>query len=138
MYTAKNIAHYILYRCVELNRPVTVAMLQNMLYDIQRDSLQILDKPMFNDIIEAWGLFPVIPRVYFAYVGAGASEIYEFKKPTTEFEVEDRDIIENVIESYKEANPWIFKQRHDSAYNRARDKGGRRPIVKWEDIKMFG
>lgn len=138
MYTAKNIAHYILYRCVELDRSVTVAMLQNMLYDIQRDSLQILDKPMFNDIIEAWGLFPVIPRVYFAYVGAGASEIYEFKKPNVEFEAEDIDIIENVIESYKNDNPWIFKQRYNSAYNKAREKGSKKPVIRWEDIKEFG
>lgn len=138
MYKATDIAQYILYRGVQLNRPITLMILQNMLYDIQKESLQLFDRPMFSEIIEAWSNFPVVPKVYYMYAGAGASEIYEFNKPNVEFEIEDKNIIERVMDSYKDDNPWIFKERVDSAYNRALNRDSNKPVIKREDIKRFG
>ncbi len=138
MYKATDIAQYILYRGVQLNRSITLMMLQNMLYDIQKESLQLFNRPMFFEIIEAWGNGPFIPKVYYKYAGAGASEIYEFKKPDVEFEIEDKNIIERVMDSYKDDNPWLFKERVNSAYNRALNGDSDKPIIKRDDIKIFG
>lgn len=141
MYSAFDIAQYVLYRYMELNRSITNLKLQKLLYFIQRQSLQVNQRPMFNEIIEAWQFGPVVPAVYYKYVGAGASEIYEFSLPDVKFEQEDIDIMEDIINKYIDSNPWVMMdETHNdgTAWDRAVKTGVYKPVIDREDIRIYG
>lgn len=141
MYNVFDVAQYVLYRYMELNRSITNLKLQKLLYFIQRQSLQVNQRPMFNEIIEAWQFGPVVPAVYYKYVGAGASEIYEFSLPDVKFEQEDIDIIEDIINKYIDSNPWIMvDETHNdgTAWDRAIKTGVYKPVIDREDIRIYG
>jgi uncharacterized phage-associated protein len=141
MYSAFDIAQYVLYRYMELNRSITNLKLQKLLYFIQRQSLQVNQRPMFNEIIEAWQFGPVVPAVYYKYVGAGASEIYEFSLPDVKFEQEDIDIMEDIINKYIDSNPWVMvDETHNdgTAWDRAVKTGVYKPVIDREDIRIYG
>ena len=141
MYSAFDIAQYVLYRYMELNKSITNLKLQKLLYFIQRKSLQANQRPMFNEIIEAWQFGPVVPAVYYKYVGAGASEIYEFSLPDVKFEQEDIDIMEDIINKYIDSNPWVMvDETHNDgpAWDRAVKTGVYKPVIDREDIRIYG
>lgn len=141
MYNVFDVAQYVLYRYMELNRSITNLKLQKLLYFIQRKSLQVNQRPMFNEIIEAWQFGPVVPAVYYKYVGAGASEIYEFSLPDVKFEQEDIDIMEDIINKYIDSNPWVMvDETHNdgTAWDRAVKTGVYKPVIDREDIRIYG
>ena len=141
MYNVFDVAQYVLYRYMELNKSITNLKLQKLLYFIQRKSLQANQRPMFNEIIEAWQFGPVVPAVYYKYVGAGASEIYEFSLPDVKFEQEDIDIMEDIINKYIDSNPWVMvDETHNdgTAWDRAVKTGVYKPVIDREDIRIYG
>lgn len=141
MYNVFDVAQYVLYRYMELNRSITNLKLQKLLYFIQRQSLQVNQRPMFNEIIEAWQFGPVVPAVYYKYVGAGASEIYEFSLPDVKFEQEDIDVMEDIINKYIDSNPWVMvDETHNdgTAWDRAVKTGVHKPVIDREDIRIYG
>lgn len=141
MYKALDIAQYVLYRYMELNKSITNLKLQKLLYFIQRKSLRVNERPMFNEIIEAWQFGPVVPCVYYKYVGAGASEIYEFSMPDVKFDQEDIDVMEDVIHKYIDSNPWVMvDETHNegTAWDRTVKTGVYKPVIDKEDIRIYG
>ena len=49
--------------------------LQKLLYYVQGFNLALFDKPIFDDIIEAWNYGPVVPNVYYHYKDYGSDAI---------------------------------------------------------------
>lgn len=74
MYSALNIAKYIIDKCTRERYPVSNLQLQKILYYIQREFLQLGTKA-FSEEIEAWQFGPVVPAVYRQYCGFGALSI---------------------------------------------------------------
>lgn len=66
MYSALNIAKYIIDKCTRERYPVSNLQLQKILYYIQREFLQLGTKA-FSEEIEAWQFGPVVPAVYRQY-----------------------------------------------------------------------
>jgi uncharacterized phage-associated protein len=62
--TAKDAGHFIIGFCREHGDSISNLKLQKLLYYAQAWSLAILDKPLFNDEIEAWVHGPVVPSVW--------------------------------------------------------------------------
>lgn len=75
MYSALQIAEYVIKYSTSQRVPVSNLRLQKVLYFIQAEFLVSKNSPCFNDRIEAWGLGPVIPTVYRKYKIFGASSI---------------------------------------------------------------
>ncbi len=141
MYSAMDIAKYILFRFTEMGRPITNLKLQKLLFFIQRESLRINDEPMFNELIEAWQFGPVVPAVYYKFAAAGASELFEFTDPLIEFDMCAKDIIENIILKYKDSNPWVMvdeTHNENTSWDRAMRTGVYKPIIEWDDIRKYG
>ena len=63
MYSALNVAKYIIDKCTRENYPISNLQLQKILYYIQREFLQRGPKA-FPEEIEAWQFGPVVPEVY--------------------------------------------------------------------------
>lgn len=99
MYTAQEIAEFIVFYSIEKNYTCSNLRLQKILYFIQAYFLLIRREPCFSDAIEAWDFGPVVPRVYRRYKWFGAGEIIEREPPKVQFESkDDRRIVEQVVD----------------------------------------
>lgn len=75
MYSALDIAKYIIDYSNRRDTPVSNLQLQKILYYIQMNFYRRLNKPAFNEDIEAWKYGPVVSSVYNVYCMYGASDI---------------------------------------------------------------
>ena len=75
MYDVHLIAEYVIHRCAQNGRPLSNLKLQKILYFIQAEFLVAMNKPCFEDDIEAWSSGPVVPAVYSEYRIYGGTNI---------------------------------------------------------------
>lgn len=75
MYSALNIARYIIERCNLQGKPISNLKLQKILYFVQAEFLVTRNQPCFAEEIEAWDFGPVIPEVYHKYKIYGGASI---------------------------------------------------------------
>lgn len=66
-YTAHQIAHYIINKCIDLENPISNLQLQKILYFCQEKYVKETGTPLFDDLFEAWKYGPVVPEVYRSY-----------------------------------------------------------------------
>lgn len=103
MYTALQIARYVINKCTVEEYPISNLQLQKILYYIQKAFLQV-GMQAFDDEIEAWQFGPVVPIVYDQYCGFGASKIRML------YDIFVRDdfaqIIDMIVEQKRMLNPW--------------------------------
>ena len=60
-------ANYLLYIMSDAIDDLTNTKINALLYFAQEHYLNMYGKPLFDNVIEAWGNRPVIPEVYSAY-----------------------------------------------------------------------
>lgn len=103
MYTATEIARYVINKCTIDGHPISNLQLQKILYYIQK---QFLCNGMiaFSDEIEAWQFGPVVPQVYRQYCGFGSMPIR--MKYLVYISEEYRKIIDSIVEKKRSLNPW--------------------------------
>ena len=119
MYTALEIAKYIINKCLELNRPISNLQLQKILYYVQGEYIKKTNgEVLFKDKIVAWGHGPSVPSVYFEYNNYCSSEIV-VRQNNIELNQLVMDIIDPIInekssysswslvEMTQKENPWI-------------------------------
>lgn len=103
MYTAMEIARYIINKCTVDCHPISNLQLQKILYYIQKIFLQA-GMLAFEDDIEAWQFGPVVREVYNQYCGFGASKIRLF------YDVDIRSNVQRIIDPIviekRMLNPW--------------------------------
>lgn len=75
IYTAIDIAKYIINKCTVDKKPISNLQLQGILYVLQRSELQATGQSLFNDNIEAWKFGTVVPEVYYRFCGFGSMDI---------------------------------------------------------------
>lgn len=75
MYSALDIATYVINKSYEEGYPISNLKLQKILYFIQGYTLSIKDEACFSDRIEAWNYGPVVPNVYKKFKIFGANNI---------------------------------------------------------------
>lgn len=103
MYTALEIAKYVIDKCTNENSPISNLQLQKILYYLQKEFLQ-QGGIAFTDEIEAWQFGPVIPGVYRQYCGFGALPIR--MRYSVNIKPEDERKMAPVIERKRKLNPW--------------------------------
>lgn len=75
MYSAFEVAKYIIWYCTKENHIVSNLKLQKILYFVQAEFLVARNTPCFNEKIEAWTFGPVVPDVYYKYRAFGNAHI---------------------------------------------------------------
>lgn len=110
MYSALDIAKYVINWFETLDEPITNLKLQMLLYYIQGECLAKNNgRPCFNDDIESWKFGAVIPSVYRKYTIFTSRPILFPLVLNPDFILEDKNI-ENIICSvlmkYKDFNAW--------------------------------
>lgn len=112
MYSALNIAKYIIDKCTKEKYPISNLQLQKILYYIQREFLQ-QGIQAFPEEIEAWQFGPVVPEVYRQYCGFGALPIR--MRYMISIEADDVKIINLIVEKKRMLNPWdLVSDTHSS------------------------
>ncbi len=101
LYTASDIAKYIISYCSSRNRPISNLKLQKVLYFTWVDYFRETGTALFLDDICAWQLGPVVPDVYYDYCSYGGRPIY-LTYNGIEDEISERDeaILNEIIERY--------------------------------------
>lgn len=107
MYTALEIAKYVVYKCIKDRKLITNLQLQKILYYLRREFLKD-DVDLFLDDIEAWRLGPVIPNVYYHFCGHGSLpiDIYFDEWEYLEIDKDHKEIIDRIVEDKRTRNPW--------------------------------
>lgn len=108
MYTAMQIARYIINLCYNEKRPVSNLELQKILYFLQVYYMRHNNgTPLFSDLIYAWPYGPVIPDVYYTFNGYGGGLIrnsYDVSDITQEV----RDLLRPIILYLEQKGPWTL------------------------------
>ncbi len=98
LYSAIEVAKYVISYCTKKNRPVSNLKLQKMLYYTWIDYYKKTQNALFLDDICAWQLGPVVPDVYYEYCSYAGTPIIE------EYDInllaEDQVLINSIIENY--------------------------------------
>lgn len=138
MYRAVDLANYIVDKCIKDNTPITNLQLQRILYFVQKDFLK-RGSPAFSDYIEAWGVGPVVPNVYFCFCGFGAMPILFIPRDAVPNLSTDKNIIDNIVENKRSLTPWeIAKEtsKITGAWSKVYDNGkGSQRIIPVDLIK---
>lgn len=121
MYSALEIANYVIHFCIEHNSPISNLQLQKILYFIQRECLGKLNKPAFKDDIVAWKFGPVVEDVYHEYSGYSSLPI----TTSEEITIEDKEV-KNII------NEVTRKCMHKPAWELVEDT--HRPGSAWTKV----
>lgn len=75
MYSAIDVAKYIIWYCKEKGYSISNLKLQKILYFVQAAFLVDLGRPCFEESIEAWDFGPVVSEVYHKFKIFGSADI---------------------------------------------------------------
>ena len=140
LYAAKEVADYVVSKCINDGCPVSNLQLQKILYFLQVGSFHAGRGTAFGDEMEAWQFGPVVPSVYYRYGRYGAMPITEAYS-TVNISEEDRAIFDPIIEEKRSMPPWeLVVDSHREGGPWERNYGGRskRNPIPVEDIKRYG
>lgn len=105
MYTAMQIAHYIIEKCTQDDKAISNLQLQKILYYLQKNALQKdVNKPLFSDDFVAWQFGPVIEEVYYNYCSFGSMPIRRIYNENISNLV--KMMIDPIIVKKRILNPW--------------------------------
>lgn len=117
MYSAIDVAEYIVARCANSGRPVTNLQLQKIMYYVQLNFLRTYDKCIFEDDILALRHGPAVKEVYYKYNIWGRHEIVpraaQAAKET--FLEKDRELIDRVTDACLLLDSWELVERSQKA-----------------------
>lgn len=116
VYSALDIAEYIVFYCYKNNLSINPLRLQRLLYFVQAYFLICSngDKIAFVDEIEAWDIGPVVPKIYHVYkrFGSGQIPFYNNYNINKLFD-EDKELIEEVINKCKnKSDVYLMELTH--------------------------
>ena len=146
MYPVLEIAKYIVKKCIKDKHEITNLQLQRILYCVQRDFLQKLNKPAFPEIIEAWPFGAAIPEVYYEFSGAGTMPISLSPEPEESviqsIPVKKRRLIDSIVESKRLLPVWTLAQetnKNGGAWHKVYNNGaGGKNEIPAKLIKQLG
>lgn len=108
MYTAMQIARFIINLCYNEKRPVSNLELQKILYFLQVYFMRHHNGDLlFSDAIYAWPYGPVVPDVYYTFNGYGGGLIRN-SYDVSDIAQEDQDQLTPVILKLEEKGPWTL------------------------------
>lgn len=110
MYSALDIAKYIISYCSKKDNPVSNLKLQKLLYFLWVDYYKETKSKLFDDYICAWQLGPVVPEVYYEFCSYAGIPINK----TFDCNVEDlkqKNILETIIEKYIDTSAYSLVEK---------------------------
>lgn len=140
MYSALDIANYIIIREAEQGRSVSNLRLQKLLYFVQAFFLVNTENPIFSDDIESWDFGPVIPKVYHRYKYYGSSGILTMAidiDSIPELSLKEKYMIDEVLDYCAKYNTsfLVDKTIHQQPWKRAKWRWNK--VITLDSIKEY-
>jgi prophage ps3 protein 01 len=139
MYSALEVARFVIEYCRKNDLLMSNLKLQKVLYFIQAEFLVRNGEPCFFERIEAWPFGPVVSNVYHEYKTFGSSNIYSNLSNFYDIAEEDRNIIKDIV---KACNRFSATQLVELTHNQAPWKNaynnGNRIITNDSILEYFG
>jgi uncharacterized phage-associated protein len=139
MYSAKDIARYVIAIFNRKRKPITNLKLQKILYYIQVAFMRKSGEPAFTDEIQAWRHGPVIPAVYYEYNQYVAEPIdLTCNVDDLQIEAKDQETINEIIDQYENTPAWTLVDytHREYPWNHCYQEGANNPIS-LEDIRVY-
>ena len=138
MYTALNIAKYIINKCIEIGRPISNLQLQKILYYVQGAYIENTNGDLlFGDDIEAWQYGPVIPSVYYEFNIYSSSNISN-KQEDIDVEERIKEIIDPIIKDKSSLDAWtLVNNTHNEEPWKTTYQFNKRNIINQECLKNY-
>ena len=105
MFSAHDVAIYIINWCLDHNIPITNLKLQKLLYFLQGEYSKAKDTQLISDDFYAWQLGPVVPNVYSEY-SIYSSSTLPVQKQVVPFGAEDACVIDTILQKYAYRATW--------------------------------
>ena len=128
LYTAMEVANYIIEYEHSKDRMISNLKLQNLLYFMQARFFIECGVPCFDDRIEAWSFSPVVVSVYHKYKIYGSLDITKLQGGIAVNILSEHEIIINdELESYSDTSlyeivdithhqtPWVYAKRNQAS-----------------------
>lgn len=125
-YSAKDISHYIVNKCIDDDSPVNNLQLQKILYFVQKHYINLTGHQLFNEAFVAWTYGPVIRSVYWEFSMNGGDRISKKCNPA-DIGCDVISRIDPIIEKDARMTPWVLvdeSRKSGSAWDKTY-KGGR-------------
>ena len=140
MYTAQEVARYVVNKCATEGHPISNLQLQKILYFLQVGSIRAGHGIAFGDEMEAWQFGPVVPIGYYQYGRYGAMPITDTYQNESILS-EDQKVLDPIIEEKRVLDAWdLVEESHREGGPWSRNYGGtgtHRPIP-LTDIEQYG
>lgn len=105
MYSAVEIAKFVITFCTEINKPISNLHLQKILYYLQVHFAK-KNKMLYTENIYAWQYGPVVPEIYYLFAGYGASKITNRYKTNIAEDVQKE--IRMLVSKLIDISPWVL------------------------------
>lgn len=111
MYYAKDLAAYIVTKCIEDGEPISNLYLQKILYSAQELFLTGHRERLIADEFEAFGFGACVPNVYYSYCHYGVEKItMERVGKVVEIDPVTKSVVDGITEMYRRLKPWEIPQ----------------------------
>lgn len=117
MLTCYDVANYFLTKGEEAGDPISNLKLQKLAYYAQGFSLALLQKPLFEEKIEAWMHGPVVPDLYHAFKEHGTNSLpvpadIDFSR----YSADELELLGEVFNVYGQFSAWKLRNMsHEEA-----------------------
>lgn len=124
MYSALDVARYIIDRCNTLGYAISNLKLQKILYFVQAEFLVSRDTLCFFENIEAWDYGPVVPDVYQKYRMYGGGNIPSIGARISRISKDDQELINGIVDECGQysASRLVEITHHQSPWKNAHRK----------------
>ena len=115
MYSAMDIARYIINFCIDIGNPISNLKLQKILYYVQAAFMLEECEPCFNEEIIKWRHGPVVINVYKSYQRFIGGTINERQEKYIDYEYTNNFHVKIVTKTF---DADIIKERHRKLINK--------------------
>ena len=105
MFSAHDVAIYIINWCLDHSIQITNLKLQKLLYFVQGEYSNVKGTRLISDDFYAWQLGPVVPTVYAEY-SIFSSSALPAQKQTPPFDEEETYVIDAILQKYAHYTTW--------------------------------
>lgn len=138
MFSALDVAKYIIRWCNEHDIQITNLKLQKLLYFLQGDYCKYTGKRLIADDFYAWQLGPVIPTVYSEYSIYAATNIRPSLQPP-QIDKDTEEMIDLILYDYAFIPAWelVNLSHEQDPWKYSHEIWGNNAFIPYESIENF-
>ena len=142
MLKAIDVANYFVNSSRVLGARISNMKLNKLLYFAQGYSLSCLEKPLFEEDLQAWQHGPVAPSVYNSFKSYGPSPIEHVsgKYDASVFSDEQVDLLTAVMRKYFRYSAWALRElthQKGTPWRQVYDENARNVVIEKKLMKEF-